>query len=241
MAQQVRNSDQFLDFHSQVERWLQITVDGNDSNGFLEMASKARRLGKLRPEHLKKLEYFAKIRNLIAHDRYGNDPSIEPHAAVVEDYQRLKGLLINPPKVLPSFAMDVATCKVDDLITLPISLMNDGMFSQVPVSNEDGIVALLTAETITRWLASEITNQVIDLSVTKVDEVLQYSIDQKNFILVNRNFTLNEAANLFESQRVSGNELDALIITEDGKKTQKTLGILTVYDMPKILGLLGVK
>lgn len=122
MAQQVRNSDQFLDAHSQVERWLQRTVDGNESNGFLEMASKARRLGKLRPEHLKKLEYFAKIRNLIAHDRYGNDPSVEPHITLLEEYQKLCKLLVNPPKVLPSFGMNVAICKLDDLVTFPIEV-----------------------------------------------------------------------------------------------------------------------
>ncbi|WP_295722009.1 CBS domain-containing protein, partial [uncultured Limnobacter sp.] len=217
------------------------TCGSNEFDGFVKLAIAAERAGKIRREQLNEMRRFAELRNLMVHDWQVNEPAVEPSERLVERLERLYASFTNPPKVFPEFKMVVGTCTPDDEIRIPISLMRDGSYSQVPVLNEGKVIDLLTAETVTRWLASEIPNQLIDLPSIKVRDVLKHRVGKEGFRLISRSFTLLDVANLFESQKTLGQEIDALIITESGKDGQNILGLVTVYDMPSILKLLGVE
>lgn len=119
--------------------------------------------------------------------------------------------------------------------------MREGSFSQLPVLTDGSVVALLTSETVVRWLASELPNDVVSLQETPIQVVLGHVEDQDHYCFLPRTASLYEVISTFEDFTARGKDLDAILITDSGKPNQKLLGILTVYDLPVILETVGLR
>jgi predicted transcriptional regulator len=119
--------------------------------------------------------------------------------------------------------------------------MRESSFSQLPILKNGSVVALLTSETVVRWLASEISNDVVSLQDTPIQTVLGHVEDEDHYCFIPRNASLHEVIAKFEEFTSRGKDLDAILITDTGKPDQKLLGILTVYDLPGILETLGLR
>jgi len=119
--------------------------------------------------------------------------------------------------------------------------MRAGSFSQLPIRSDGKVFALLTSETVVRWLASELHNDLISLSETKIEVVLPHTEDQEHYCFLSRRATLQDALSRFEDFTSRGKDLDAVLITENGRPDQNLVGILTVYDLPEILETLGLR
>ena len=65
--------------------------------------------------------------------------------------------------------------------------------------------------------------------------------DEEHYCFLPSAASLYEAIDRFEDFTSRGKELDAILISTDGKAGGKLLGILTVYDLPAILKALGLR
>jgi predicted transcriptional regulator len=107
-------------------------------------------------------------------------------------------------------------------------------FSQLPVIDESkSITDILTANTIARWLAQKIEDDVFSLEETKIIEVLNFQEYKENYQIISRKTTLFEIIELF-SNRLRKGYFDAAIITQNGKNNEKILGIVTQADLSSI-------
>jgi predicted transcriptional regulator len=99
----------------------------------------------------------------------------EPHEQVVNDIQRLAKLVLDPPEVLPAFQKPVQTVEKTDSIRDVLRFFSPRNFSQVPVTSAGRVVGLLTTNTVSRWLASEAANDMVDLRDHSVADALQHT------------------------------------------------------------------
>ena len=88
---------------------------------------------------------------------------------------------------------------------------------------------LLTENSITRWLAHHASSGVshIDLTHVPVKEALKEEEKRPNCKFVPRNMPADEIKTLFAEHEM----LEAVLITENGNRSEKLLGIATRWDI----------
>lgn len=231
----MRNSDSFLAIFSEVERWLRSQTDSKRHISFRDLISRAAEKNAAVGRHTTSLKEYADLRNAITHERTDNHVIAEPNDRAIADFSRLRDVLVRPAKLIPRFQRNVKTRTAADPIGHAIEDMRQGSFSQVPIIDNGGVTSLLTTETVVRWLASEVKNELVSLLETPISVVLPHVEDTEHYCFLGRGESVHEAIACFEEYSSGGKDLDAILITNDGKPSQSLLGILTVYDLPDLL------
>lgn len=236
------NSETFLNTFSNLEHWLRrqaVTADRFAS--FYSLIDTVSASNTAVRRYRDELKEFADLRNAIIHERTDGRVIAEPNERAVADFERISLALMKPAMVIPLFQRSVITREVADPICVAVCDMRNGTFSQLPILSNGKFIALLTSETIVRWLAYEVSNDLVSLLETKIEAVLPHTEDQENVCFVSRRATLHDALAHFENFTLRGKDLDAILITEGGRADQSILGILTVYDLPVLLEEIGLR
>ncbi len=235
------NSESFLTIFSTIESWLRKEVGADRRTSFYKLVDLAAESNKSTRRFRDDLKEFADLRNAIVHERSDEHVIAEPNDRVVRDFQRIQSALLNPPKVIPQFQLDVRCRESSESVGIAVTDMRDGSFSQIPILADARVIAVLTSETIVRWMASEVENQILDPWETCIAQALEHTEDRENYCLLSRNATLIDALSKFEDFAARGKNLDAILISNDGKPDQKLLGILTIFNFPDLLDTIGLK
>ncbi len=235
------NSEAFLTTFASIETWLRKQASVDKSVSFYQLVERAGEKNPAVRRYRDDLKEFADLRNAIVHERTDDHVIAEPNDRAVADFKRICTALLKPATVIPLFQRTVLTRNLQEHVGQAVSDMRAGSFSQLPILSDGKVVALLTSETVVRWLASELCNDLVSLSETKIEAVLPHTEDREHYCFLPRRATLQEALARFEDFTGRGKDLDAVLITQDGKCDQGLLGILTVYDLPAILETLGLR
>lgn len=235
------NSEEFLKTFADVEAWLRKQAGVDRSVSFYQLIDRASEKNPTARRYRDDLKEYADLRNAIVHERRDVRVIAEPNDRAVEDFQRICTALLNPPKVIPQFKREVKFRNLDEQVGHAVSDMRAGSFSQLPILDNGKVIALLTSETVVRWLASELHNDLVSLSETSIKAVLPHTEEEEHYCFLPRHATLPDALSRFEDFTTRGKDLDAILITETGRPDQSLLGILTVYDLPAILETLGLR
>jgi len=234
-------STAFLATFATIEKWLRRTANEDRSATFYQLVDRVAAKNRAVARYCNDLKEYADLRNAIIHERTDGHVIAEPNARAVADFERLCSTLLNPPTVIPMFQLSVKTLTTKDSVGEAVTIMRDGSFSQLPILSGDTVEELLTAETVARWLAAEVANELVNLWETKIELVLQHTEDPNHYCFLPRGATLFDALAKFDQFVEKGKDLDAILITNDGRRDQKLLGILTIYDVPQILAATGLK
>ncbi len=229
------NSDIFLDAFTSIEKHLRRRCKVDRRVPFYQLVEEA---AKSLPEvrrYRDDLKEYADLRNAIVHESSDGHVIAEPNSKAVESIKRLASLILKPPTVLPLFQTQVITLNTSDTIGAAVTLMVEHSFSQIPIIRDGHIVGLLTTNTIARWLGANVREDIFSLSETTINDVIAYTEDPENHVFVNRRITLFEVLERFQDFENRGKKLEAVLMTDAGKSTQRLLGILTVSDLPKVL------
>lgn len=175
------------------------------------------------------------MRNAIVHERGDGHVIAEPNDLAVKDIRRIETLLTQPPIVASVFQRRVITLSATDPVAKAVAAMLHDNISQIPIGSEQGFSGLLTTNTIARWLGACVPNDLFSLSETPIARVMAYTEDDDNHAFIKRTATLLAALDLFQAYECKGRRLDAILITENGKRTEQLLGIITVADLPRAL------
>ena len=184
------------------------------------------------------LKILGELRNHIVHDR--RDPA-QDYFAIPNDHaiQRLETIWtkLSAPPVLGFDPRPVKQYLITDTIGSVVYEMSRNIYSQVPVYTKDVFFALLTTNTIALWLGACCTVGLADLRETTIDKVLEYQEYKNNYLIKSRKTPVAEAVDAFRQVREQGRILDAILITENGRKNEKPIGIFTVSDLPRLFDL----
>lgn len=131
---------------------------------------------------------------------------------------------------------EVAWCDADDPIGPVAHRLYEEDFSQMPVRGRGAWLGLLTGEAIARWMAGRTARQLSVDERTPVREVLSYAGEPDNFRIVSAATSTREIIGLFHSGADSGHPLAAILVTDAGQPGDSLRGIITPYDLPRLLG-----
>jgi len=235
------NSDAFIGLFAAIESWLRQQIDADRSTSFYQLVDRAAAKNRAVARYRDDLKEVADLRNAIVHERTDGHVIAEPNDRALAELDRLRTALLQPPTVIPKFQITVRSRTLTDSVGEAVTDMRNGSFSQLPILSGGRVVALLTAETVVRWLASEVMNELVSPWETKIEQVLPHTEDLEHYCFLTRRATLLDALSRFEDFAASGKDLDAILISHDGKPEQELLGILTLYDLPTILEATGLK
>jgi CBS domain-containing protein len=229
-------SSRFLDAFSAIEKHLRRSLGTDRHMTFNEMVERASRSDNAVRRLRGQLKDFGELRNFVVHEYRRDQATATPSPHAVERLQAIRDELLSPPKLSGLFRHGVETCAPSDPVGAAAKKMHDGSFSQLPVYDGDRLVGLLTAETVARWLASRLSGGLGLLEEEAVAVVMRHEEGTHAYVVMGHDATVEDALAAFDEHLRSGRALDAIILTHNGKETERPLGIVTVSDMPRLLG-----
>ena len=175
---------------------------------------------------------FIDLRNVLVHMRFRMHEHLSiPSPEAVRQIRALRDRLLNPI-VAYSFIRDrfPKNLQVEEVVPtmtlaeLLVAIQRSG-FTQFPVIDGTGLKGLATSIGLTNWLAiGSGTLSLVDLADHTVADLLLCEESRANCELAARTALLDELFHRF-SENV---ELEAVLITNSGKPTEKPLAILTL-------------
>jgi predicted transcriptional regulator len=177
------------------------------------------------------LQLGSRVRNLLVHDRIQpHEYAVTPSSSVVEQLELLEQRLGRPERAIPAFQKVVERLTPFDSLAKVLGKIRERDYSQFPVFDGTAFRGLLTENGVTRWLARHVT---IEISRVYLDDVLVKAVlnqeeDAKtNWVFVRGSETVDRLRQLFAEREM----LEAVLITESGRQSEKLLGIATRWDM----------
>jgi predicted transcriptional regulator len=225
------NAESFLSSFNKIEAWLKSKTGRQNDFSFTQMIHALRQKNALVKNYHDDLYQFASLRNAIVHTRQNDKVIAQPHDEVVKQIQVIEEILSSPPLVKLSGNMITAreNMKLEELL----HLIHQNSFSQIPLLDENShVIEILNTNTISRWLAASIPDDIISIRETRITDLLQHIEYKNNYRFITKNTNLFEAADLFlHHVSKTNHNLDAILITVNGKKNQKPLGIVCIEDI----------
>ena len=120
---------------------------------------------------------------------------------------------------------EVGNCWIDDTWS---------SFSQLPVYSGNTLIGVLSSETVARWLAAQLADGQGILEERPVEEVMRHEEGTHSYVVMGRSATVDDALSEFDDQMHAGRVLDAIILTHNGSKKERPVGIVTATDQPKL-------
>lgn len=182
------------------------------------------------------LAMAGEVRNLLSHRRFKMEYPAAPSQALLEALERAVSTLKNPPKVVHHFKpAELIEFAPHDSISQVLAYTSRHNYSQVLV-RQDGKLDLLSSNTIHRWLARWVGEELVELTVP-ISEVLKFREPKRKEVrFAGRNTDLFEALSLFQGGQADS--LLALVITERGKAEEKPLAFVTPWDLGELARIL---
>ncbi|MFW2381128.1 MAG: CBS domain-containing protein [Acidimicrobiales bacterium] len=225
---------EFLDLYADLEKHFRRSLGAENIKSFSVMVKELSKRDRIVSRFRDELLQWHDLRNAIVHERRGGGQVIaEPVPEALAEFERLANVLSAPPKLSSHFQREVARVAPSDSVRTATETMRDRGFAQLPVYDDGGLHGLLTATAVARWLASAWKPGVSE--ATTVAEVLEEADDHAAWRLLDRDATFTDALGLFDQAHDAGTRLVAIVITHDGKRSQKPIGILTTADLPALI------
>lgn len=182
------------------------------------------------------LQVFNQLRNVIVHD--GADLA-EPVEATLKAMAAIRAQLEAPPRLDSLFVRNTVTCGPSDPIRKVAQLMATEDFSQLPVYNDRGLlVGMITTAAIARWLGAHSEAASAELSAP-TSEVMACEEYPRAYLVLRKDETVGRALAAFKASADRGEPLYAIVLTDNGRHTSPPLGLITLFDIPKLWFLAG--
>ena len=229
------NAERFINAFSQIENELAHRLNAHRYIPYAEMIRRLVRLDPIIRRYGKLLDEFGDLRNAIVHERIDGEVIAEPHLKEVDRIEHLAALLTKPEGVFPRFDRKVDYGFDDEKLSVLLARMKHKHYAKLPIYNrQHEFVGLITTDAITYYLLDHVNQFDKCIPDVKVSDVLRTDNREREVAFISRKANLIQVVMEFENRLHLGKRLNALIITEDGTKSQKPIGIISVSDLPTI-------
>lgn len=231
----MKNSEVFLSTYNKLDNHLRKMDNAENYASFTSVVKRLKNNHRIIRHYHKKLIEYNELRNAIVHDRIDGTVIAEPNDFAVKDFGKIYDNISSPKQINEVCAHKVKCLNQKNKLIVALNLMKDHDYSQIPIYENKSFVGMLNAETITLWMAHQSSQEGINLSETKISEVLTYRNQYRKTIFKSRDSDIFEILNIYKNNVHEPKQIDAIVITHNGKPTEKPLTIVTDYDLPSIL------
>lgn len=182
------------------------------------------------------LGYCREVRNLLQHkpkvkDRFMVEPSEEMVQLLRDTLEKVQNPVRCHDIAIPFEKMYWKT--MDDPVLPSIKGLKDGAFTHIPILDNRRVVGIFSVNALFSYLLAHglegLTNQTRFRDMS--DCIGLDSHPSEIFVFERNNATVNEAEVHFEEALRKGRRVGMVFLTENGRSTDKLLGILTAWDM----------
>ncbi len=170
------------------------------------------------------------VRNILVHERVElfDHPAV-PSRKLLSSLENLEERLRNPARAIPTFATRVATASLSTSLAEVLRVMGSANISQLPIYSGSRFRGLLTENGVTRWLTAHIDVEMslVDFEDVSLSEVLREEEERPNCAFVPRSEEVESLVLRFRKNDL----LEAVLITQNGRQSEKPIGIATRWDM----------
>ena len=222
----------FRELCNKFEDLVRIKYKVKDEEGAFYILSNQKEYKKFE----KDINLIRKIRNLLSHGecKVEGKTAIEINENIIEKLKEIISLLENPPLVASRYITEMFVVDLEEKLENLIKAMNEKKISHVPVLDKDKkLVGVFSENTIFSKLSED---EIIEIGKEyKVKDYEKYikleNHSSEYFDFIKRHEELASAQNLFNKSIKKDKKLVMLFVTENGKKTEKILGIITPWDL----------
>ena len=222
-------AEEFLVAYNAIDRELRSRLNTDRNNSFRSLVDRYASRHPWWRRDAESLSAFAELRNVIVHERFDRFKYISiPAVDVVNEIQAVRDRLLKPRTVQNVAERDVYTIEAESSLSDLLEIVRDKRINQVPVYGRGRFSGLITSKGVLAWLADSNGNSGPSVNFDQVDvrQLLKFQQDRQNCDFVARNMPVDEAAFMF----VKNPQLEALLVTEHGKRDQGLIGIMTQRD-----------
>ena len=179
------------------------------------------------------LKSVGDLRNVLIHEKTEPYQYLAiPTPMIVGRLESILDHLTHPVLAIPKFQTKVETVSTTESLANVFKKISYKDYSQFPVYHGEVFKGLLTENGITRWLAHHVSAKLslLEMEEVFVEQVLREEEARQNYIFVPRNTTVDEIKELFANCDL----LEAVLITQNGDRKEKLMGIATRWDILRI-------
>lgn len=235
-----RDTDRFLSAFSSIEQHLRELLDATEHHPFSELVNQAGHRHALVRRLSGDLRSLAELRNFLVHRYQQREPLAVPSDVSLAKIERIRDSLLKPATLHSLFHKVVHCCRPADPIGTAAETMHEHNISLLPVYEGKSFVGLLTAETLTRWLAARLATGVGLVEEEPVAEILTFQENEQPQEFANHRSTVTDAFNWLEKHYHRGRPLCAILLTPSGSRKELPTGIVTAGDFPVMLEAVGL-
>ncbi len=224
------NVERFIATYNEIDHILRLMLHEEVWVSYHELVERASHFNRVVREYEENLKLIGNLRNVVVH-RSTNQIIAEPAPFIVNLAAKIKEMLVTPPKVIPKFQKAVFVAESSNSIEKVAKMMKENDFTRVPVYDGNKFLFLSTAGAIVRFIADNIH---ANLAEVPISEVVSFMEHKDNFQFVSKDTDIFKVAEIFEIYHKNGKRMDAVLITETGSKSEKPIGILTLFDVGEI-------
>jgi predicted transcriptional regulator len=157
----------------------------------------------------------------------------EPHVSVVNKIENIASQLVQPRDALSIATKPVFFYYEDAKLKDILTVINKRSYSIFPIYDKNGFKWPLTTDCIIKWFADNMVENIIQLDDVKVKDL--FPLKRSTPIeFVRKDADMFVIEEIFEKYHVKKQKLEAVIVTETGRQSEKPLGIVTSWDLVEI-------
>ncbi|OIK09656.1 CBS domain-containing protein [Bacillus sp. MUM 13] len=228
---QTSQSERFETAFNRLHKSLMHNVKNARSDKFTDLVYKGKSHALIRfYEH--DLCQFAKLRNAIVHEKIEEGYYIaEPHIDIVEKIESMADEFEKPQSALSIATKPVYYFYEDDKLSEVLVLIRKHSHSRFPVyDSNDCYLWLLTSAEIVKWMADHFSETSLDLNSIKIKDIHSKRF-RHHVEFTSQNSTVLDVEDIFEEYQRRNQKLEAVLITKNGKPSEKPNGIITTLDL----------
>ena len=228
----MNRTDEFLDLYRTLEleaaSQYHLPVDHRTIQSLMTRPEFER----FRPE----LEYCRDVRNLLSHKpRVDGAYAVEPSEAMLETLRRVLRRLQTPETNLQCATRieRALTAAPEDAVLPVMRRMHEQGFSHVPILVDGRVAGVFSENTIFACVLDETIAGLTEVTpFSALERYLPLSARQKRrFAFVPRNGSIYASERMLRESFDRVERLDMLFVTENGRETERVLGLLTPWDV----------
>lgn len=227
------NTEQFIEQFNRLESALKRKMNRSNSTSFSALVGEASKKDPFIRRYRDLLDSFRELRNVLVHEE-GNRIIATPTDGAVTALIKLTDIYTKPEKIYSLFRKKVIIVQGDKSLMDAMNLMKENGFTNLPVYDSEGCIGLLSARVITKWLLDHydefgvVTRNVDQVSIQEVLDEIEH-IDE--VAMVSRHL---DVLAFLELQKNRPSPSGFYVITENGKRKEKPLGIISGKDLPEL-------
>lgn len=188
------------------------------------------------------LHLVRKLRNLLIHEKKNVHYDIaEPSEVIIQQMSHIRQQILQPATAGDFFSREVFSFNMEDSLERLLYFVNQKHLYQFPIFDEDGLAGVLSHNGITNWLAHDFSINSIDFSQVTIKDIVGNEDSYYHYEVIPSDKSLFDVEAMFSSNLFVGRSQYVLLIAdvEEIKEWKDLKGIITPWDLPELMALLG--